>query len=219
MANSVINVLRINADKETVKKIIDFTSSEKEDIIDFNKIMPVPDELFLTSNLIIGFDVRKYVGIKNNKSLSESNKETLHEIEERYKNNGDKFSLYMNLFKKYNAFTKNEWKQHNWGTDWLAQSYLEGNEIWLYTGWTMPDGIFQVISEKFPDVDFDFESATEDVLSNCPYGSGTIKDGHFSWNEYSTTDCQEHAIKLWNLEDYYAFVNGEWTCKDDMEDE
>lgn len=55
MANNVTNRLKINSDKETVLKIMDFLKGKGNDnnmtcYIDFNNIVPIPKELMIESS-------------------------------------------------------------------------------------------------------------------------------------------------------------------------
>ena len=52
MPNYVTNRLEINADSETVQKVMNFLKGESEEdnmpcYIDFNKIIPMPEELLI----------------------------------------------------------------------------------------------------------------------------------------------------------------------------
>ena len=64
-----------------------------------------------------------------------------------------------------------------WGTKWNAfnQNFEEPNVLWFDTAWEGVPLLIQTLSEIFPDVEFQYAYADEDLGSNV--GKGTIRNG------------------------------------------
>lgn len=63
MPNHVTNRLEINADRETVQKVMNFLKGKTDDdntpcYIDFNNIIPMPEELLIEKNSSGDFGMR-----------------------------------------------------------------------------------------------------------------------------------------------------------------
>lgn len=63
------------------------------------------------------------------------------------------------------------------GTKWNAfnQNFEEPNVLWFDTAWEGVPLLIQTLSEIFPDVEFQYAYADEDLGSNV--GKGTIRNG------------------------------------------
>lgn len=85
--------------------------------------------------------------------------------------------LYLENQRKYGYTTWYEWSIANWGTKWnaLNQNFEEPNVLWFDTAWAGVPLLIQTLSEKFPDIEFLYAYADEDLGSNV--GKGIIRNG------------------------------------------
>lgn len=158
MPNWCNNSLTIDA--EYRNKIIN-----KDEEVDFNIVLPMPESLYVESGSSNDFDMYIYLSDKMLKSLDEvrknplSNlienqfsKDWLKEISERVmeyaKENPDRIelsyqrgSILINNYKNYGAITWYEWCNKVWGVKWNASdSYIENESIEFNTPWGPPVG-------------------------------------------------------------------------------
>ena len=71
--------------------------------------------------------------------------------------------------RKYGENNWYDWNIRNWGTKWNAYSGeldKENFAILFSTAWAMPEPICQTLSAQFPDVDFTWKWADEDLGFN-----------------------------------------------------
>ena len=75
---------------------------------------------------------------------------------------------YLRNWGKYGYPTWYEWSIANWGTKWNAfnQNFEEPNVLWFDTAWEGVPLLIQTLSEIFPDVEFQYAYADEDLGSN-----------------------------------------------------
>ena len=101
------------------------------------------------------------------------------------------------------------WRIDNWGTKWNAcDSDVFINTIYFDTAWSFAAPVIGKLSELFPDIDFFFKYADEDIGRNC--GSGTASKGDLVYDSLTEFDTMELAIKIWDREDDYKIENGKW---------
>jgi len=76
-------------------------------------------------------------------------------------------------FLQHGAITWYEWCRQNWGTKWNAYGYdyidfhPSKNVLQFNTAWANVPEILQLLSEKFPNVEFKYEFADEDIGVNA----------------------------------------------------
>ena len=195
MPNWVRNKVRFSGDKARINALKRFVKG-KETEFDFNKIVPMPDEL----NIGAGSDET----IAKDCALARrAGKTTSEELNRPWANKmsfdewADLGDIYLNNIKKYGASTWYDWSCNNWGTKWNAHEVCwERNDFVVFeTAWSAPEPIFIALSEKFPDVTFSVEFADEDLGNNC----GTIDyDGETVTTIYS--DDFEFACDVWDYD-------------------
>lgn len=183
MANTVRNRLIIQAEESRVQEILDFLRGEPDEDgrpchIDFNKIIPVPEELIVeeSSRGDMGLAIlerREFAGMmypevkkQFDQMLSEEKKEYL-KLGRRYSDNK----------KKYGYKSWYDWRIANWGTKWEAynQEMPQPNEIWFDTAWSGVHRLVHKLSQMFPEAIFDYTFADEDTGANC--GIIVLKNG------------------------------------------
>lgn len=221
MPNHVQNRLKIVGKKEQVEEVLNAIKGDNE-VIDFNKIVPMPKELDIESSSEgeIGMSVIKQkIGVDINplekhyadmyESLDENRKE--HIIDAG-------FSFIRNIV-KYGHPTWYEWCRSNWNTKWNAYDteLKDDNEIWFRTAWNnVAERIIRKLSLIFPNVTFKYSFSDEDVACNC--GNANFKNG-FGTLSFLDNHSKE-ALDLYKelhpkYADDYEWVNGEIICKDE----
>ena len=237
MPNNIANRLKvIGKDINDIEDFLDFICGEDEGvIIDFNNIVPMPQCLKDTEESTRSFDGVQYylqqVGetellkqlkpyfapLKDFSSYDKEKLEELYAIGERYYNN----------YKECGYFTWYKWSIDNWGTKWNAYETTTSDVndenthiIYFQTAWNGVPDIIATLTEKYPDLTFDYAYADEDMGSNC--GEGYGEDGEFTFRYVpSGDDAMELFIKAWDYDadDFYQDDDGEWHNREWDEDE
>jgi hypothetical protein len=176
MANHTDNILTISANEKTIKEIKNLIIGKDENdelIVDFNKIIPMPEELNITSGSVgdqaytclygTDEDIKTYLGYQWVKDAGVKTREELikfledkaggtdglswRELGERYKNNKE----------KYGETTWYDWNIKNWGTKWNSYNATILNEteteieVAFQTAWSAPIPVYEKLSELFED--------------------------------------------------------------------
>lgn len=103
------------------------------------------------------------------------------------------------------------WQINNWGTKWNACETLffnDGSGVVFQTAWSFCYPVIKKLSELFPEVEFAFRYADEDIGNNCD--SGVAKNGLVQFYNLDSYHATELAITLWGYEDDYEVIDGEW---------
>lgn len=157
MPNHITNVVVISADDENIlAHICDKISSRTDDEyligLDFNKIIPMPEELSVLESgscidtavshalsHLMHEDVEKYLDMKQivykSKYYSFRGVSTaglsIVQIPESESDSGsiELGMKYLNNLKEYGYFTWYDWSQDNWGTKWNSYGYREFDNI------------------------------------------------------------------------------------------
>lgn len=192
MPNHVTNRLEINADRETVQKVMNFLKGKTDDdntpcYIDFNNIIPMPEELLIekSSSGDLGMKYLEAMQLKPFYFLLDDDAlRTIQWIEGlAEKDRKEALQLgasYLENRKKYGYPTWYEWSTATWGTKWNAyhQDFEEPNILWFDTAWNGVPLLIQKLSEIFPDVEFHYAYADEDLGFNT--GRGTARNGEIN---------------------------------------
>lgn len=186
MANNVTNRLKINSDKETVLKIMDFLKGKGNDnnmtcYIDFNNIVPIPKELMIESSSS-GKHGLKYIMAMQQKNYNSPEDlkiiQWMESLSEKEKKESIQLGkLYLRNKTQYGYPTWYEWTKATWGTKWNAynQDFEEPDVLWFDTAWNGVPLLIEKLSEIFPTVEFDYAYADEYLGSNT--GKGIAKGG------------------------------------------
>ena len=189
MPNHVTNRLEINADRETVQKVMNFLKGKTDDdntpcYIDFNNIIPMPEELLIekSSSGDLGMKYLEAMQLKPFYFLLDDDAlRTIQWIEGlAEKDRKEALQLgasYLENRKKYGYPTWYEWSIATWGTKWNAyDQYLEEpNILWFNTAWESVPLLIQKLSEVFPEVELHYAYADENLGFNV--GRGIIQNG------------------------------------------
>ena len=201
MPNHVTNKLKFKGTKEDILELRnairpDVKEDQSDDdggaLIDFNKIIPMPEDLHMesSSNVDNGMAILifretgaseelrsmlswpwvKAEGISNIKALAE------YLLKENRANLilGQKA---LDNIKKYGHKDWYSWSTAKWGTKWNAYSQVEidESEIVFDTAWSTPFPVIQKLSKMFPKVKILLSYADEDFGHNC--GEITLQKG------------------------------------------
>lgn len=233
MPNNITNRLVINASREKVNEIKNFLKGENG-AIDFNNIVPQPQELNIESGSEGSLGYRYLV-------LIEGYKDIYHDTYDAYKDKRVFFEAwekrskesqlknieigkqyYCNIM-KYGVPTWYEWRLRNWGTKWNAYSIEETskNAIVFDTAWSCVLDLIVMLSERFPEVEFGYEYADEDSGFNVDGGYILNGEAFMQGIENQSDDAYELYVDLKGYKEEFIKDpdTGRWHWIDDEEEE
>lgn len=237
MPNHITNRLIIEGDELEVAKVFDFLKSDKPDengefvLVDFNKIVPMPESLDVESSSE-GTDGKQYLlGMSGNVLEIYEYKESDHykKMAEMQEEDPKRFEHCLELGRKYLRNTADfgcktwyEWRIQNWGTKWNAYDIekLSDNSIMFNTAWNGITGLICKLGAMFPSVTIKYDYADENV--SCNVGSYVI-DGDAVYDnspEDETPEAWKLAFDLGvrDIEDFVEQPDGTYEYKDEDED-
>lgn len=189
MPNHITNILKISGNQSKIEECLKAISSIQKDeqgnehhlLIDFQKIVPRPASLDITSGgkvseamalikndddyfkSMLEYPWVKHEGLKSVEEIKEHYKRTLtsEEIEEGRKA--------IHNEKEYGCRDWYDWSCNNWGTKWNAYDQFSSDfgKISFDTAWSTPFPVIQKLAQKYPELDFEVEFADEDIGNNC----------------------------------------------------
>ena len=165
MPNWNTNEVEISGSKEDISKFLELVTEN----FDFNKIIPMPEELKNTTSGSLGDmgyaalygtkeEIEKclnyhWVDAKNREELIEF----LKNKDEKYMIDGEK---YKSSIDKYGYKTWYRWAIDNWGTKWHLEDeshIVDRNDEYVSfvfdTAWGPPEGIHSKLVELFPNLE------------------------------------------------------------------
>ncbi len=175
MPNHIQNRLRFTGTPEAIKELTDHIKSVSIDEdngqpyerdIDFNKIIPMPEELNITADGWAS-QIEGTKSFSRPRPISEVRAEMLEKIkdyEEKHREATiENFTKAAANVAKYGYATWYNWSVDMWGTKWNAyRTKTEDGEIWFQTAWSAPRGLIRKLSEMFPRVTIELTCASED---------------------------------------------------------
>ena len=216
MPNWVKNKVRFE-DKRVIEEC--YTEENGEENFDFDKIIPMPKSMHLTSGgretISIIYAISKMSSEKKEEVINKL-KETETDFYGNYynkllknidnykdykglgiKNLEDLGNTYINNIIEYGFDTWYDWACENWGTKWGAchTYYVDENNIEFDCAWSVPYNILKEISRKYQTkVEVDF--ADEDIGNNC----GRIVFRNGKEIDYSVGN-RDFAYEVWDYTD------------------
>lgn len=186
MPNHITNRLEINADNDRVQEVMNFIKGKPNEegtsnYIDFNKIIPMPKELMIEASTAGEYGLQYILAMQRKPDNTPDDLEAIKWIEsqpeERRKQVLQLGEMYLSNQKQYGYPTWYEWSNNTWGTKWNAyeQRFEEPNVLWFDTAWNGVPQLIGKLSEIFPNIEFQYAYADEDLGSNT--GKGSIKNG------------------------------------------
>jgi hypothetical protein len=170
MPNHVSHEVEFSGNQEKIDELFAFIKGEnlKEDEethIDFEKIIPLPEELRANDfpkRIVSQAEYDEWIRKRDNNELTEYEKENKPITQ---KMSDDLNSI---LKRKYGYDNWYDWRLNFWNTKWNAYyQRKEENTIFFDTAWSTPFQIFKKLSEIFPQVTINVKFADEDFGYNC----------------------------------------------------
>lgn len=165
MPNHVTNILKINGTPNQVEEVRNFIRSEDDDgnivEFDFDKIIPMPQELDIASN----GTAMMVEDLKRLKKTKLSATWMGREVTDQMRKDAEP---YLANLAKHGYVTWHDWCVDKWGTKWGAYSISvkADDTIQFETAWSAPLPIFEALAARFPEVEFVVEYADEDIGRN-----------------------------------------------------
>lgn len=251
MPNHITNIITINGvSKKRVTEILAAIRSDEDGIrrnsLDFNKLIPMPPELDVECGSRSDKALKLYQEfLAESKILSMMNltnsmpesayQKAVSELVKKYErlsgNDPDLFKfgeqLYGNI-QKYGAASWYDWSVQNWGSKWNSYGYDSpafhnaDNDIEFLTAWSRVDPIMERLSQMFPDAEFFYQWADEDIGSNVgqqTWQNGEITDefipDHLSAGAYELAadimgiDLAEYGLQYSEEDESYHYVDSD----------
>lgn len=215
MPNHVTNNIYLKGDSDRIRELLEAIKNDEYGTgsIDFNKIIPMPESLDITSGSETVRCHKIYKDFLDVYTLMDT-REGLDlmsipiEAEERYLEERtdvakEDFELGKQVFQNmqlYGAPTWYEWRIDNWGTKWNAYGYndvLDASEYFsCETAWSAPHPVLDKLSQMYPDIEFTHEWADEDIGNNC--GRRILQNGECIESYYprSSKEAIEFATEV-----------------------
>ncbi len=189
MPNHVTNILKINGTQtevDEVRKAISTTSNGDEEVkvIDFNKIIPMPSSMNITSGSTVDFmlgvlmftekgddsklrAMMKYPWVKAEEL--DTPEKLADYLTEKHSDALEEAKIALKNIEEHGSKDWYDWSIKNWGTKWNAYSdnVIDDTTIVFDTAWSSPIPVFKALSKMFPKVKFELSYADEDFGYNC----------------------------------------------------
>ena len=167
MPNWCSNTLMLEGSNDTIQQVLEFIKGDKDQIIDFEKIIPVPLELS-NSNA--------YIGVEAQRSDAEK-------------------TIAQNNIEKYGYPDWYYFCIGEWGTKWNARDSVLGNDnkICFDTAWSPPIPVLFKLSQMFPYIKLlmTYTSEQYDFIGRCEIQNGEVDDKIMFHENMITKEGQE----------------------------
>ena len=235
MPNNIANKLVVNA--KTQAEIEDFlsaiTSIDGDETlqIDFEKILPTPEcvletlcdnedhEALYYYLMITGNEdmVDKLLSFPQLYSMDIYRDKTEKELSD-YKVRGEKI---FNIAQQCGSIDWYDWRISNWGTKWNAyETYIayccDGSvELYFYTANQGAIPVIKKLVAMFPDLEFIYKYADEDLSYNCGETYGVDGNFSFKYAEDGSDKAMALYIECWQEEwDNFKKTEDGWNWVD-----
>lgn len=219
MPNWVQNIIHLDGSEENIKKVLSLVKSNESEF-DFNLILPMPEELNITSSSNNDLAIMCYASNKLSIPYAETPRKWTRFIHNffdlnfaetvygRLKDRDDLDELYelgkkcCSNIEKYGYVDWYNWRIHHWGTKWSADGvFVEDNVIEFQTAWSCPDGILNEFAKicKLLNVTFEGWYADENRGYNTGYFNSEIG---IIPNEDASYEAIETYNRCWGEVDY-----------------
>jgi len=223
MPNHVTNILKISGDDELVKRIRDEISDVDEDghtrFIDFNRIIPMPESLRITSGSYTdqGIAILRYRAgdpkdILDMLTWTWVRNEGITDpdvlVERLLKNaNLEEAQIALDNLEKYGHKDWYSWAIDFWDTKWNAYSQEDLGEdgISFQTAWSNPLVVMSALSLKYPDAEFNVRYADEDLGQNV--GEYTLRGGNIVYEDFPEGGSEEALVMAIDIIGYEDIIS------------
>lgn len=212
MPNHITSIITFDGPEEKVKELKNKVTT-KESIFDFNRIIPMPEELIITNNSYTEF-------FSNREKYRLLDLAHIFRKEcEKFKGTSFKSDAIAGLlnYLNYGYVSWYHWSIDNWGTKWNSYEieYINDNQVTFQTAWNFPYPVIRKLSELYPELTIIAEYYDEDFGYNL--GSCTFKEGILIDGGALEDDSQEGYALLWEIcpyaEDYLEKIDGKFIRK------
>ena len=221
MPNHITNILRIEASEELTAQIkSDIKSVDEEGEtrhIDFNKILPMPESLMITSGSTTsnGIAILQYragddTAIRNIMGYAWANEfatpdDLIEHMLSKGSANLEEAQKALDNERLYGCQDWYGWSTSNWGTKWNAYSTndTDVDEVTFETAWSNPYPVIVALSAKYPEAVFHMRFADEDFGHNV--GEYSLQNGDVvdeNIPEGGSEEALELAADITGYEDY-----------------
>ncbi len=214
MANYIMNRLHLSGDQKQIDELLKSVRGE-ESVMDFNKIIPMPESLHIESGSRTDTGLKAYKDFVYVYTFAGTEKKDLLNIPKEKEEvflktrpdiRRDEWELGRSAFQneqKYGATTWYEWSMRSWGTKWNAfkAEITEDNTIEFQTAWSRVMPVVQRLAEDFPDISFDYRWADEDLGVNV--GMAEFENGEVVSDKFFNAQSKEAfelSAELWGLD-------------------
>lgn len=238
MPNHITNRLIVEGATDEVAKVFDFIKAEKSNeagvvvLIDFNKIVPMPESLDVESSSE-GTDGKQYLlGMSGNVLEVRRYEESDHykKMKELQEQNPERFERCIELGRKYLRNTADfgcttwyDWRCRNWGSKWNAYDIEKPSydSIMFKTAWNGVPSLICKLGAMFPAVTIRYDYADEDTSYNT--GSYIIHGDDVQDNspKNASPEAWELVFDLGvaDIDDYVEQPDGTYKYIDDEEND
>ena len=225
MPNNITNLLIVTANNnEEIQNFLNAIKGEnvtdsEQQVIDFNTIIPMPMALRNTEASSYIDDAIYYYLAKNN--LVEYNRQKMDRLQKSNKELDELYKIgemYVGYEREYGAKDWYDWRCANWGTKWNAYSSDiniisdSSVEISFDTAWAGVPDLIRKLTEMYPNLNFEYKFADEDMGYNTGVGY-TDEDGFtFYYNEPESEEAMATyaECKGYDICDFYQDIDGYW---------
>ena len=181
-------------------------NDEEGTLFDFNKVIPMPSELRITSGSSVD-KVRNFLE-EQDEFFEKIIESTLDQSVVEYLSKEINLTLDMEDIKEGIQSCKNkrkhgytdwyEWSIAKWGCKWnAARTGIVKGQLLLETPWSTPTLTWEKLAELEPTLEMEIKYADEDKGSNC--GIITVEEGAVNWDFIGGTDgAEEFAEEVYS---------------------
>lgn len=233
MANYYQSSLTIRGVRDTIEEIFSLIKNDEDKrVIDFNKVIPMPEDLQIDAEsdpeLIIILLLRQsrlslcYGPYSHEVTMA---RERYEKMDDKRKKHAEEMAeKYLTNIVKYSYANWYSWHIDKWGTKWnsidgYGTQRREGDTIYFETANGFCEPVIEALSKQYPDVEFIYEAADEDIGSNTI--KGTYKNGEFDGvREHRTPAAFDIAFEMYpdKKKDFRQLPDGTWSTIDDNEE-
>ena len=229
MANYHQSTLTLRGERETVEKVFDsIKNDEDKRVIDFDKVIPMPKELNIESNsaaetiIILLMRQARFMMFGPYSPEVKDAWERYEKMDDQRKEENEALAKkYLMNIAKYDYPNWYSWHIAKWGTKWNSiEGYgtqrREGDTLYFETANGFCEPVIEELSKMYPDVEFIYKAADEDIGSNTI--KGTYRNGEFDGvREHRTPAAYDIAFEMYpeQKKEFHQLEDGTWSCNEE----
>lgn len=194
MPNHVTNRISFRGDPEAIHRMLEAVKNDEEGYgsIDFNKIIPMPQELNIESSSRTTDGIKLYNAFLEIYKLGQGQNVDLFSIPEesekaflKMRTDIDKKTWKLGRaacrnIQQFGHATWYSWRNQHWGTKWNAYDFTgETDPITFHAAWSAPWAAIRELSRQYPEIEVTLSWADEDIGHNCGrhvYSGGNVTE-------------------------------------------